>query len=367
MSVTVEQHSQGWPSHFVKIKSQLETCLEEVSYISIEHVGSTSVLSLAAKLTIDITIIIATRQNVQPAINALVAKGFTYMGELGSVGRHALRHPDQFPARYICVGVEGAFQTRNQLVVQDKLQIDPELGDELAQVELGFAAREIDIVEYVEPKKETFQNILDKAGIISEEGCGAIQAANKRGERIGPTQTKRLVLRECVMGDVSAWHALESNEEVVRYQDYGPKTMDQCKRDIVLNIHNSSEIPRKVFELVVTHDGEFIGRIGAKFTSETTTTGGVTAAKGEVPESPHASLWFSFLPASQGKGFATEAMRAFIPLLTSPARLEIECDPRNTRSRMMAERLGFEKISLTERAYESKGEWVGSLVYQKTV
>jgi RimJ/RimL family protein N-acetyltransferase len=47
--------------------------------------------------------------------------------------------------------------------------------------------------------------------------------------------------------------------------------------------------------------------------------------------------------------------------------LEIECDPRNTKSWKMAERLGFVRHSLKERDYECKGEWVDSLVYRKVI
>jgi RimJ/RimL family protein N-acetyltransferase len=67
-------------------------------------------------------------------------------------------------------------------------------------------------------------------------------------------------------------------------------------------------------------------------------------------------------------------MAAFIAQLVEKERvehksieLEIECDPRNTGSWKLAERLGFSKHSLTERAWESKGEWVDSLVYRKTM
>jgi RimJ/RimL family protein N-acetyltransferase len=74
------------------------------------------------------------------------------------------------------------------------------------------------------------------------------------------------------------------------------------------------------------------------------------------------------MPKWQGRGFATEAVEKFIEVLgTKPLELDIECDPRNTGSVNMAKRLGFEKISFRERAYESKGEWVDSLVFRKVV
>jgi RimJ/RimL family protein N-acetyltransferase len=122
-------------------------------------------------------------------------------------------------------------------------------------------------------------------------------------------------------------------------------------------IQNSFVSPREHFELAVLFEDKFIGRVGGSVKRNND--------DGTARDTPHADIWFSFLPETSGKGFATEAMKAFIPLLGSPVRLEIECDPRNTGSWKLAERLGFEKISLTEDAFECKGEMVGSLVYEK--
>lgn len=100
--------------------------------------------------------------------------------------------------------------------------------------------------------------------------------------------------------------------------------------------------------------------------------GRVGTALSHPDGSIHFSLWFSFLPSVQGKGYASETMEAFIRELVrrrggGAMVLEIECDPRNVGSWRLAERLGFEKHSLMESAYENKGEWVGSLVYRKIV
>jgi len=100
--------------------------------------------------------------------------------------------------------------------------------------------------------------------------------------------------------------------------------------------------------------------------------GRVGAALSHHEGSVHFNMWFSFLPSVQGKGYATEAMEAFIEELIrsrdgGDVEFEIECDPRNVGSWKLAERLGFEKHGLVERAYESKGEWVDSLVYRKIV
>ncbi|KAJ7067545.1 acyl-CoA N-acyltransferase, partial [Mycena amicta] len=87
-----------------------------------------------------------------------------------------------------------------------------------------------------------------------------------------------------------------------------------------------------------------------------------------------AELWFSFMPSAQGKGYATEAVTALIEMLRAERdakrvpnfdRFLIECDPRNTRSSKLAERVGFVMESCTEKAFECKGEWVGSMVYTR--
>jgi GrpB-like predicted nucleotidyltransferase (UPF0157 family)/RimJ/RimL family protein N-acetyltransferase len=359
MSVTVEQYNPQWPSHFEQIKSELESHLTSVSIISIEHVGSTSVPGLAAKPIIDIDIIV-TRENVQPAIDALVKHGFTYLGELGIIDRHAIRDPNQSPARNIYICVEGAFQTRNHLGLRDTLRSNPDLRDEYARVKLDLAAKGTNLVDYIQGKSDIVQKILKAAGLLSEEELSAINDANHKGQRFGATKTERLVLREFVLADVEAFHELESKPEVVRYQDFPPRTRDEAFREVVAILQNSAVDPREHFELAVTYEGRFIGRVGAKVQRKDGKTG-------DAPTVPSANLWFSFMPDAHHRGFATEAMKAFIGLLERPLRLEIECDPRNTGSVKMAERLGFKQVSLTERAYESKGEWVDSLVYQKDV
>jgi RimJ/RimL family protein N-acetyltransferase len=146
------------------------------------------------------------------------------------------------------------------------------------------------------------------------------------------------------MSDVPSLYALESDPEVVRYQDYPPRTYDEAERVVAEILRGQSEVPRRHFELAVTIEGVFIGRVGSWSDNES------------------ASLWYAFFRSARGQGYATEAVRGLMELL-DVGRFRIECDPRNVGSWRLAERLGFVRESLTERAYESKGEWVGSVVY----
>ncbi|KAF2027323.1 acyl-CoA N-acyltransferase [Setomelanomma holmii] len=371
MSVEVEPYNPAWPSYFEQLKSQLETYLHGVSYLSIEHVGSTSVPGLAAKPIIDIDIIV-TRDSVQPAIDALVSNGkFDYVGELGIADRHVVKDPNQDIRRNIYICVDGVAQTRNHLGVRNTLRANPALRDEYAQVKLDLAAKGTTILDYIEAKGAIVQKILAASGMLSPSELAVIQKANVKGEKFGAIRTERLLLREFVSDDADGYYELErlGTKDNARYQDWAPRTRKQARELVLENLKSQAVSPRRVWELVVLREGRMVGRVGARLAKSGDEEDDV---KDEGQQMLHFDLWFSFLPAVQGQGFGTEAMIAFIDELVNrksgeKVELEIECDPRNTGSWKLAERLGFEKYSLAEKAWESKGEWVDSLVYRKGV
>ncbi|RMZ74693.1 arabinogalactan endo-beta-14-galactanase [Pyrenophora seminiperda CCB06] len=371
MSVVVEQYNTNWPQQFEKIKAELEHHLQDVDYLTIEHVGSTSVPGLAAKPFIDVDIIV-TRDNVQPTMDALIANGkLDYLGELGIVDRHAFKDPSNSTRHNIYVCVDGAAQTRNHLSLRDTLRTNASLRDEYARVKLELAANSTNIVDYIVAKGAIIQKILLASHNFSKEELTAIARANVKGERFGAIKTPRLLLREFVMKDEVGYFQLEGNEQNARYQEWPPRTRQQARQLVLQNIRNHNDIPRTIYELAVENtDGQFIGRVGAK-----TSQANSDKLPGESTIKPvtRANLWFSFLPSVQGQGFATEAMTTFIDALKERLQdqgkleMQIECDPRNEPSWKLAERLGFERHSLTKEKEFIKGEWVDSLSLIKVV
>lgn len=158
--------------------------------------------------------------------------------------------------------------------------------------------------------------------------------------------TDRLVLREFMRDDAESFHALESIPEVVRYQTYPPRSRAQAGEVVDEIVRAQAETPRRHVELAILCQGAFMGRVGAWI------------------EEGAAALWYALMPTARGKGYATEAVRALMATL-DVERFTIECDPRNVASWRLAERLGFVRESHVEVAFESKGEWVGSMVYVK--
>jgi GrpB-like predicted nucleotidyltransferase (UPF0157 family) len=92
MKVHLSPHSPSWALKFLEVKITLEQCLSNAPYISIEHVGSTSIPGLLAKPVLDIDIIVTLEQ--LPAVRkALSEAGYLDQGECGVPGRFQFRQP----------------------------------------------------------------------------------------------------------------------------------------------------------------------------------------------------------------------------------------------------------------------------------
>lgn len=224
MRVNLQPYNPTWPRTFAAIRSSLESLLRahSVPFLAIEHVGSTSVPGLAAKPIIDIDVVVTasalplaiaaltttsssnsttTTTTVPPLSTTLtppasapiVAELYTYLGERGIPGRHALREPglddgdDEGGAgarhtRNVYVCVEGCLALRNHLAVRDTLRRDEAVRREYEAVKVAAARREWESVEgYVEAKSEVLGKILRASGGFEEEEVGEVRGVNARG------------------------------------------------------------------------------------------------------------------------------------------------------------------------------------------
>ncbi|KIX03067.1 uncharacterized protein Z518_06617 [Rhinocladiella mackenziei CBS 650.93] len=170
MKVVVEEYNPEWALQFQTIKQELEEVLKGVKYITIEHVGSTSVPGLASKPVIDLSVI-SEREDVDAAIEALTKNGgYAYMGEMGIPDRHALRKPGALPLRNLYVSVVGCQSIRNQLGVRDICRRDSEVREAYGKTKLKLSHREwTDVNEYCEAKNDIIAWVLEKAGMSNEE------------------------------------------------------------------------------------------------------------------------------------------------------------------------------------------------------
>jgi len=166
-------------------------------------------------------------------------------------------------------------------------------------------------------------------------------------------RTARLTLREFVDDDFAAFHAVESDPEVARYQTFPPRTVADCRAYLAGARDDAASSPRRTYDLaiVLAEEDRLIGRCGLGRTDE---------------EPDEALLWYTLLRTEWGRGYATEAARGMLDFGFRDLRLHriwADCDPANAASFRVLEKIGLRREGhLLENAW-IKGAWVDSLVY----
>lgn len=116
----ITEYNPTWEVEFHKIKTFLDSKLTNL-IDDIIHVGSTSVVSLAAKPIIDIDIVYS--DNLDQIISVLEANNYKYKGELGIKNRHAFqRLKDDFYYHHLYVIKQGDVELRKHLSFKRALQ-----------------------------------------------------------------------------------------------------------------------------------------------------------------------------------------------------------------------------------------------------
>jgi GrpB-like predicted nucleotidyltransferase (UPF0157 family) len=168
-----------WIQRFDALRVEYEGAFRSagVPFLSIEHVGSTSVPGLAAKPVIDIDIVVDSVV-VNAASDVLESLGFEPRGEMGIPERWAFSAPKRLTGTHTYVVVAGSLALRNHLAVRETLRADPELRAQYAETKRDVGARAADIDAYIAGKNATLQRILVAAGFSDQERA-AINDANQ--------------------------------------------------------------------------------------------------------------------------------------------------------------------------------------------
>lgn len=163
-------------------------------------------------------------------------------------------------------------------------------------------------------------------------------------------KTLRLHLRDFTADDVPGMHAIESDQVAVRYQSYGPRTLDECRAYIARDVAQRAS-DRSCFDLAMTLSDELIGRVGLDI---------------KLPERRVGELWFILDRRHWGQGLMPEAVRALVAFgfsALSLHRVFLECDPRNVGAIRLAEKLGMKREGDLRQHSFIKGEWCDSTFF----
>lgn len=181
MEIWIYEYQPTWPAEFESIKAELvhDLNLRNISYLSIEHIGSTAVAGMIGKLVIDVMIVIpaadfntGTLGQFEEALSwGEKQSGYHYIGNGGVQDRWSFKlGPGIEPVRHVYVCSEGSLPMRNYLALRDTLRDDPELREEYGKVKLELALSQYhNIMQYATLKNDIIRKILKKGGWSDQE------------------------------------------------------------------------------------------------------------------------------------------------------------------------------------------------------
>ena len=176
--IIVADYDQTWPARFEALRAQIWPHVHDVAR-GLEHVGSTSVPGLAAKPTIDLTIVAQSASHVVVNIERLESLGYAHRGDLGIPGREAFSQPDDLPSHHLYVCPPDNLALENHLAVRNHLRANPAVAAEYGQLKKRLAEQfPNDMDRYIEGKSSFLTRILHASGLTPDQ-LAQIEAVNR--------------------------------------------------------------------------------------------------------------------------------------------------------------------------------------------
>ncbi|MCJ8347501.1 GrpB family protein [bacterium] len=160
MKVEVFEYKSIWKERFEQLESKLWPKISK-HVISIEHVGSTSVIGLSAKDIIDLDIVLESYQQFEDVKNALLELNYFHRGNLGIEDRESFGHHNPQFSHNLYVCIQGSLALNNHICLRDHLRNSDSDKLQYSQLKLSLAKQfPNDIDAYIEGKSQFILSIL---------------------------------------------------------------------------------------------------------------------------------------------------------------------------------------------------------------
>lgn len=160
-----------------------------------------------------------------------------------------------------------------------------------------------------------------------------------------PIETDRLLLRELLFSDVDGLFELESNPNVHLFVGNKPVThIDECRAYIEFIHQQYKDFGTGRWAVILKETNEFIGWSGIKFITNEINN-----------HKDFYEIGYRFIEKHWGKGYATEAGKAFIDYAFNEMKVDAlyaYADAGNENSRKILEKLGLRYVN----SFEYEGE-----------
>lgn len=165
--------------------------------------------------------------------------------------------------------------------------------------------------------------------------------------------TQRVALRDLEANDGPRVFAYHRRPEVSQFQSWGTESVDIVQSYIRSLASVEPGKPGQWYQtgIFLLDGGKLIGDCGFRVLTDD-------------PE--QAEIGMTLAPEFQGKGFATEAMRALLNYLFATLdkhRVFGSVDPRNVSSLRLLERVGLRKEAHFVKSLRFRGEWVDDMIF----
>ncbi|GED18079.1 GrpB family protein [Aneurinibacillus migulanus] len=170
--IKIENYNPKWESEFCKLQAVIETAMEQL-ILSIEHVGSTSVKGLGAKLILDIDVVIEDYNVLPNVIKGLEKIGYFHQENWSFEGREAFGRKDIlvpwdgkstiWMEHHLYVCNKDSKELARHLAFRDYLRDHPEAIIEYEQLKKDLAKNAKDRTDYSLGKTNFITKILEKA------------------------------------------------------------------------------------------------------------------------------------------------------------------------------------------------------------
>ena len=156
-------------------------------------------------------------------------------------------------------------------------------------------------------------------------------------------RTERLLLRRARPGDAPALHVIMRQPRAMRHWSTVPHpdlaTTERFVADMIAPPHEGSD------DFIVVSEGRVIGKLGSW----------------RLPD-----VGYIFDPTTWGRGYASEALAAFIAHRRALGSVELtaDTDPRNGASIRLLQRHGFTENGRAVRTWLVGGEWCDSIYWR---
>ena len=162
--IEIVQYDPSWPEQFAEIAARVRAAFADGPLIGVEHVGSTSVVGLAAKPIIDLNVIVPAQEDIPEAIARLAALGYVYESDKGIPGRHAFLWPPGAVRHHLYVCACGNAEHWRHLVFRDYLRAHGDEAQRYEALKRDLAERfRDDRIAYNEGKTDFVEAVLKKA------------------------------------------------------------------------------------------------------------------------------------------------------------------------------------------------------------